>query len=159
WPQGDHITWTFPGNDKTQSKEWTLEWFDGEYYPPEAIRKLYSADLKEYPAESAMLMGTEGNLLIPSGYPPTLLPEEKFKDVKRPDLPPRNHYHHFVDAILGGEKNESHFAQTGPMTEAILLGTVGIRVPGQKLEWDHASMKVKNYPEANRYLRRRYRQG
>ena len=67
-----------------------------------------------------MIVGSEGALLIPLGYPPQLLPEERFKDVKRPELPPRNHYHHFVDAIFGGEKNESHFAQTGPMTEAIL---------------------------------------
>jgi hypothetical protein len=160
WPQGNHITWTFPGTAKTESKEWTCEWFDGEFYPPDEIRKLYSADLKEYPTESAMLLGTEGSLIIPNGsYPPQLLPEQKFKDIKPPDLPPRNHYHHFVDAILGGEKNESHFAQTGPMTEAILLGTVAVRVPGQKLEWDHGAMKVKDLASANRYLRRSYRPG
>ena len=47
--------------------------------------------------------------------------EEKFKDLARPKLPPRNHWHHFVDACLGGEMTESHFGQTGPMTEAILL--------------------------------------
>ena len=136
-----------------------LEWFDGEYYPPERIRKLYSADLKEYPPESSMLIGTEGSLLIPHSYPPQLLPEAKFRDVKRPQLPQRNHYHHFVDAILGGELNESYFAQTGPMTEAILLGTVAIRVPGQKLEWDSPGLKITNNPDANRFLQRTYRAG
>jgi hypothetical protein len=45
------------------------------------------------------------------------------------------------------------------MTEAILLGTVAIRVPGQKLEWDSARMKVTNCPEANRFLQRKYREG
>ena len=159
WPQGDHITWTFPANDLIEGKELTLEWFDGEFYPPEPVRKLFSEDLTEYPAESAMLTGTEGALLIPHGYPPQLLPEDKFKDVKRPDLPPRNHYHDFVDACLGGGRTESHFAQTGPMTEAILLGTVAIRVPGQKLEWDHSRMKVSNDVATNRYLRRTYRDG
>ena len=159
WPQGDHITWTFPGNDQTDGKAWPLEWFDGDYYPPEAVRKLFSQDLKEYPPESSMIVGSEGALLNQLGYPPQLLPEEKFKAVKRPELPPRNHYHHFVDACLGAEKNESHFAQTGPMTEAILLGTVAIRVPGQELEWDHAGMKVRNHKEANRYLQRTYREG
>ena len=159
WPQGDHIVWTFPGNDKIGGDELILEWFDGEYYPPEPIRKLYSADLKEYPPESSMLIGTEGSLLIPLDAPPQLLPEGKFNDVKRPKLPPRNHYHHFVDACLGGEMTESHFAQTGPMTEAILLGTVAIRVPGQSLNWDSARMKVTNLPEANRYLQRHYRKG
>jgi len=161
WPQGDHITWTFPANDKIAGDELVLEWFDGEseYYPPERIRKLYSDDLKEYPSESSILIGTEGSLLIPHDKPPQLLPEEKFNNVQRPKLPPRNHYHHFLDACLGGEKTESHFAQTGPMTEAILLGTVAIRVPGQKLEWDSPRLKVANYPEANRYLQRTYRDG
>lgn len=159
WPQGDHIVWTFPGNEKTEGKTLTLEWFDGEFYPPEHIRKIYSDDLKEYPSESAMLIGTEGALIIPHGYPPQLFPEEKFASVKRPELPARNHYHHFVDACLGGENTESHFARTGPMTEAILLGTVAIRVPGELLEWEHARMRIKNQMEANRYLRRVYREG
>jgi predicted dehydrogenase len=159
WPQGDHITWVFPGSEMSGGKEWTLEWFDGEYYPPEEIRRLYSADLKEYPAESAMIVGTEGALLNPLGYPPQLLPEEKFKDVKRPELPARNHYDHFLDACLGGEKTESHFSQTGPMTEAILLGTVAVRVPGEKLDWDHMGMHVKDSIIANKLLKRSYREG
>ena len=60
WPQGDHITWTFPGNDRIAGPELALEWFDGEYYPPEHIRRLYTSELKDYPAESSMLVGTEG---------------------------------------------------------------------------------------------------
>src|SRR5437016_2593868 len=72
WPQGDHITWTFPGNDKIAGGELVLEWFDGEFYPPEHIRKLAVPDIKDYPAESAMLIGTEGSLLIPNSYPPQL---------------------------------------------------------------------------------------
>lgn len=159
WPQGDHITWTFPGNNLIEGKELVLEWFDGEYYPPDDVRRLYSSDFKEYPPESSMLIGTEGAMLIGLGLPPQLLPEEKFKDVQRPQLPPRNHYHHFADACLGGEKTESHFAQTGPMTEAILLGTVAIRSPGQRLEWNHRAMKVSNDKAANRFLRRTYREG
>ncbi len=159
WPQGDHITWRFPGNKLIAGPELVLEWFDGEYYPPENIRKLYSADLKEYPSESAMLIGTEGALLIPLGYPPQLLPEEKFKHVERPKLGPRDHYQHYVDACLGGEFTESHFGQTGPMAEAILLGTVAIRQPGQLLEWDHKRMRITNDKLANRFLQRNYRQG
>src|SRR6185295_17575298 len=60
WPQGQHITWTFPGNDLIEEKELTLEWFDGEFYPPDEIRKLYTNDFKEYPTESMMVIGTEG---------------------------------------------------------------------------------------------------
>ena len=45
------------------------------------------------------------------------------------------------------------------MTEAILLGTVAIRVPGKKLEWNHRRMKVTNNADANQFLKRKYRSG
>jgi hypothetical protein len=64
-----------------------------------------------------------------------------------------------VDAILGGEMCESHFGQSGPMTEAILLGTVAVRVPGEKLDWDAPAMRIASYPGAERLLRRNYRKG
>jgi predicted dehydrogenase len=157
WPQGDHITWMFPGNDKTDRNELPLEWFDGEYFPPQEIRDLLTG--REYPPESAMLTGTEGALLIPHNDLPVLLPESKFKDYKTPLFESGNHYHSFVVACLGGPKTESHFAQTGPMTEAILLGTVAIREPDRLLEWDAVNMKLPNYPDAEKYLRRIYRKG
>ncbi|HQK71439.1 MAG TPA: hypothetical protein PL101_10045, partial [Bacteroidales bacterium] len=156
WPQGDHITWIFPGNEYTESDTLTVEWFDGEFYPPEEIRALFPG---EYPAESAMLIGTEGALLIPHGRMPVLLPEDKFKDYKMPVFESGNHYNSFVIASLGGPPTESHFAQTGPMTEAILLGTIAIRVPDILLEWDPVKMRFPNYPDANKFLRRRYRKG
>lgn len=157
WPQGQHITWTFPGNELTEGKTLPVEWFDGDYFPPEEIRALYS--VKEYPTESAMLIGTEGALLYELGRSPMLLPEKKFEDHPRPKFEPRDHYHHFVDGCLGVANNESHFAQTGPMTESILLGTVAIRVPGTRLEWEHAPMRFKNHAGADRLLQRTYRDG
>ena len=156
WPQGDHITWMFPGNELTDADVLPLEWYDGEFYPPWEIQALYPD--KPYPAESAMLIGTEGALLIPHTAMPVLLPENKYVDYKFPELDERNHYHHFVDACLGGEKTESHFAQSGPMTEAILLGTVAIRMPDTLLEWDAAKMRFSDR-RANKYLRREYRKG
>jgi hypothetical protein len=60
---------------------------------------------------------------------------------------------------LGGENTESHFKQTGPMTEAILLGTVAIRVPDVLLDWDSENLMVTNNPDANNLLRRKYREG
>jgi predicted dehydrogenase len=157
WPQGDHITWMFPGNEYTESDELPIEWFDGEMYPPQEIMDLFPHET--YPAESAMLVGTEGALIIVHGAGLALLPKEKFENYDVPAFSDRNHYHHFVDACLGGEKTESHFAQTGPMTEAILLGTVAIRVPDTLLEWDADKMKFPNHPEADQFLRRKYRDG
>ena len=159
WPQGNHITWVFPGNDLSDSNVIPIEWFDGEFFPPQDVQDLYVG--KEYPLQSAMLIGTEGALLIPHSAVdlPVLLPEYKFLNYKTPLFGAGNHYHSFVVACLGGPKTESHFAQSGPMTEAILLGTVAIRNPDILLEWDTEKMKFPNYPDANKYLHRKYRKG
>lgn len=157
WPQGDHITWMFPGNGKTESEVLPVEWFDGEFYPPQEIRDLFAGH--EYPAESAMLTGTEGALLIPHNGLPVLLPESKFINYSLPQFESGNHYQDFVVACLGGPKTVSHFAQTGPMTEAILLGTVAIRMPEMLLEWNSAKLKFTDNPLANKYLSRNYRKG
>ncbi|GBF20558.1 MULTISPECIES: Gfo/Idh/MocA family protein [Arenibacter] len=157
WPQGDHITWMFPGNELTASDILPLEWFDGEFYPPWEVQALFHG--KPYPAESALLIGTEGALLMPHKEMPVLLPENKYVDYQMPTLEDRNHYHHFVDACLGSEKNDSHFAQSGPMTEAILLGTVAIRMPDTVLKWDPVNMSFPNQPKANKFLQREYRKG
>ena len=157
WPQGDHITWMFPGNDKTESDILPLEWFDGEFFPPQEIRDLFKG--KEYPAESAMVIGADGAMLIPHQELPVLLPENKFVNYKMPEFEAGNHYHNFVVACIGGPKTESHFAQTGPMTEAILLGTIANRVPDQLLEWNSEKMEFTNHPEASKLLRRTYREG
>ena len=160
WPQSDHITWTFPGCKASDGKPYTMEWFDGLIYPPEEVQALArEAGFTEYPAESAMVLGTEGALLLPHTSGPVLLPKGKFGGYPKPKLPPRNHYHHFLDAILGVEMCESHFQQTGPMAETILLGTVAIRVPDTELVWDARRLRIPNSEAADRLLRRTYRKG
>jgi len=159
WPQSDHVTWTFPGTSMTEGDEIVVEWFDGLIYPPEEAKQWYPGET--YPPESALMVGTEGAILIPNGGAPQLYPLEKFKDAPRsePELDPRNHYHHFLDAILGTAKNESYFEQTGPMTEAILLGTVAIRTPDETLNWDTTQLAITNNPAAHKLLKREYRKG
>ena len=157
WPQSDHITWIFPGNKMTERELLPIEWFDGLMFPHADVQAL--SPIKPYPGEAAMVIGTEGTILLPLSKMPILLPHAKFRDHSGPDLEPRNHYHHFVDACLGKAKNESFFARTGPMTEAILLGTVAIRTPGVMLQWDHDRMAIPNYPEAEKFLKRDYRDG
>lgn len=157
WPQSNHITWQFPGTSFTEEDNLQIEWFDGEFYPPKDIMDLYPGE--NYPVESAMLVGTKGSMLIQHGGNTTLLPLDKFSRFKMPKFEDRNHYHHFVDACRGGEKTESHFAQTGPMTEAILLGTVAIQHPDTLLQWDSEDMKFPNFPDAENLLDRNYRDG
>jgi len=160
WPQSDHVTWVFPGNEKSGGKDFTIEWFDGLLYPPAEVQALVKeAGFNEYPAESAMVIGSDGAMLLPHTSGPILLPKAKFMGRIKPKLAGRNHYHHFLDAILGGEMCESHFVQTGPMAEAILLGTVAIRVPNTLLQWDARRLTIQNNIEANRFLGREYRKG
>jgi predicted dehydrogenase len=138
WPQSNHVTWIFPGNELTEGKELVIEWFDGEFWAPKEVRALYSVE--DFSPESVTIVGTEGAIHMPSGRSPILLPEEKFKNFERPKLGERNHYHHFLDACLGLGKNESHFAISGPMTETVLLGTVAVRLPVERLNWDAPSL-------------------
>lgn len=158
WPQSIHITWDFPGNERTDG-DFKVEWFDGLFFPPKEIQAMYPFEGVEYPGEAAMFVGTEGALLLPHQSGPVLLPREKFAGVVQPKPEPRNHYHHFVDACHGRAKAESNFGVTGPMSEAVLLGTVAVRMPDRALEWDAKAMRIPNCREAERFLRRGYREG
>ena len=100
-----------------------------------------------------------GAMMVTNAAGPRFSPPEKFRGIAKPKPVKRNHYHHFVDACLGGEKTESFFEQTGPMTESILLGTVAARVPNTKLDWDAKNLRAPNCPEADKYIRKTYRKG
>jgi predicted dehydrogenase len=161
WPQANHITWTFPANDLTlPGQPLTVEWFDGvdgDFYIPEQVRKLYPHG--KFPEEAALFIGEHGALLLPHGSGPQLLPREKFASVERLKPKGENHYHSFVNSILDNTPCESSFDISGPMSEAVILGTVAIRNPGIKLEWDAEALKFTNSDEANSRLRRSYRDG
>ena len=158
WPQSNHIIWQFPGNELTATDNLQVEWFDGKFFPPEEITRSYNNGVG-FPEEASILIGTKGALLIPHQGMPIVIRNDDEKQPDVPKLEERNHYHHFVDACLGGEMTESHFAQSGPMTETVLLGTVAIRFPDQLLEWDAENLKFPNYPAANELLKRNYRKG
>jgi predicted dehydrogenase len=157
WPTGQVLHYTFGGNDLTADKTIEFTWSDGSKYPPDELRK--RIDGLKFPAQGAMLLGEEGTMLLPHVGGPQLFPKDKFKGYERPKLPPRNHYHHWIDACLGKATVNAGFDYSGPLAETVLLGTVAIRCPGKDLAWDAARMKVTNLPAANQYLRRTYRDG
>jgi hypothetical protein len=160
WPQCCRVSWLFPANNKVLGQELLLEWFDGDFNPPEHVRKLVSPDATAFPPESALLIGTEGSLLIPrSAQAPRLLPATKFKNVQAASAAPRDLIQEFVTACFGRKQTPNSFEQIAPRTEEVLLGTVAIRMPGKTLEWDSALLGFKNEPQANDYLRRNYRHG
>jgi predicted dehydrogenase len=80
-----------------------------------------------------------------------------------PSLPrarEQNSYAEWQDAITGQiAEAESHFGNSGPFTEMILLGCLAQRFPGEKLEWDHDALEVKGRPELRKFIQREYRKG
>ena len=84
-------------------------------------------------------------------------------EVPRPtNVPSRrraNHYRHFVDACLGGEKTESNFAQTGADDRSDPAGHGGDPLFRSEAELGPRRDEISRNPEAERYLRRDYRDG
>ena len=69
------------------------------------------------------------------------------------------HYSEWIDACKGTGTPSSNFDYSGPLTETVLLGTIAIRFPGQKLRWDTDALTVTNLEEANQYVHHEYRRG
>ncbi len=161
WPQNRHLVWTFPGTARSGGKPITVEWFDGhDTIPQEYTRYAHDVGLKELPKIGSLVIGSEGAMLMEHGTAPRLASDGRLKKLPKPALPPHpSHYHHFVDACLGKAKTESDFMRTGPMTEAIMLGNIAVRIPDTELRWDAAAMRVTNVAEANKLLGRTYRAG
>ena len=160
WSPDNHITWTFAGIPQSDNKPFTMEWFDGEFPPHEDAQEYARmAGFEKFPEEGMIAFGTEGAMLLPHTGGAHLLPKNKFESFERPRFDGRNHYHHFLSAARGEAENESFFERTGPMTEAILLGTVAIRVPDTELKWDATNMRITGNAEATKLLSRTYRKG
>ncbi|NBP81746.1 gfo/Idh/MocA family oxidoreductase, partial [bacterium] len=63
------------------------------------------------------------------------------------------------DACLGGAATTCGFDYAGPLTEAVLLGTIANRFPGDTLRWEPEAMKIPGHDAAEALLRRTYRDG
>ncbi len=100
-----------------------------------------------------------GQLLLPHIGEAMLFPEDTFRDYQRPDVPQTDHYHQWVDACLGKGQASMNFDLAGPLTEALLLGVVANRFPGQQLQWNAKALEITNCLPANDLLARDYRDG
>ncbi len=66
-----------------------------------------------------------------------------------------NHYREFVEACQAGDPARcgSKLAYAAPLTEALLIGCIALRYPGEELTFDPKTMKFTNKPEANEWLK------
>jgi predicted dehydrogenase len=157
WALNAVIHYTFPGTPLTEGKTVQITWYDGDERPPKEVQALLGS--RRLPGQGSIFIGTSGVMLLPHTAMPVLLPQDQFKDFAMPKMEAVNHYHQFVNAVLGKDKASAAFDYSGPLTEAVLLGPVASRFPKTTLEWNAGKMKFKNSPEASRLIRRKYRAG
>jgi len=108
-----------------------------------------------------LLIGDKGQILSmrtqrQRGY--SLIPESRAREYV-------GHYQEWIDACKGGKPPGANFDWAGPLTEVVLLGNVCLRqqlreeLTFKKLHWDGEAMRFTNSDEANKFLKREYRQG
>jgi predicted dehydrogenase len=117
WPQSDHVTWTFPGNRYTAARLHHGV-FDGLIYPPAECCHGERGRVRRYPPRSAMIIGTEGALLLPHTSGPVLLPKAASRDNRSPTGRAQPLPFHFLDACRAA-RCANRTSKVGPMAETI----------------------------------------
>ena len=156
WALNSVIHYVFPGTPVTEGKRLPVTWYDGDERPPEEVKALLGT--RRMPGQGSIFIGTKGTVLLEHTAMPVLLPEDQFKGYEMPKIESVNHYHQFVDTVLGDGKVTTSFDYAGPLTEAVLLGPLATRFPKTTLEWNSAKLKFDS-SQATAFVRRQYRSG
>lgn len=158
WTKWSKVSYEFPGTEMTAGPTIKLTWYDGQGSFPPAEAHGLPADYA-LPGSGSVLVGELGTLVIPHVDMPQLMPKEKFADFQIPVVPARDHYVSWADACRGEDTTTSPFEYSGPLTEAVLLGAVAIRLPGTKLSWSTDSLEITGHADAQALLTKPYRAG
>lgn len=162
FPKQSVVKWRYPGKGMI-ANGFDSYWYDGGLLPKcpdylEAGRHLKGT--------GSLFIGSKGAILAGGDYGDSVrvVPETRMKEIGKPkrmlDRSP-GHYVEWVMACVGDaplDFPKSNFAYAGPMTEAILLGNIALRME-RKLEWDSKAFKFTNVKEANQYVTKEYRKG
>lgn len=161
WATNALVRYIFPGTQFTEGKTVSVVWYDGDQRPPKSIQDIAKIDPSDkktaLPDQGSIFIGTAGVMILPHTAQPRLVATAKADFEK---VAGDNHWHQFIEAVMGKRKNgDANFDYAGPMTEAVLLGSVASRFPNQTLEWDAAAQKFPKTPAADSFVRRVYRKG
>ncbi len=158
-PKSSIVRYEFPAREGFPPL--TLVWYDGGLMPQRPAELEEGRKFGE--ADDNLFVGDKGKML---GY--RLIPEARMKEYgKPPQKIARSPGHHkeWIDACKGGPAARANFDWAGPLTEAVLVGNVALKMEkqlyekGLKLHYDGPNMQVTNLPEANKYIRDEYREG
>ncbi len=157
WAINARIEYVFPGTEFTDGKTVKVTWYDGNQRPPNEV--VPDLDGEKLPGQGSLFLGTKGAMLLPHIARAQMFPEKDFEGWSRPKVKENDHWQQFVEACRGNDKTAANFDYAGPLTEAILLGSVATRFPNTTMQWDAKGLKFANVPEGNQYIRREYRKG
>ncbi len=150
-PLGLKVRYKFPAREKMPAVD--LTWYDGSMTPREVAGE-------RVPSSGVMFVGSEGKLFATyTNY--KLFPSEKFANFTPPPQSIPNsigHHAEWIKACKDGSPTTCNFDYSGALSETVLLGNVAYRT-GKQLDWDAPSLKATNCPEADKYIKKEYRQG
>lgn len=156
FPEQNSVEFEFPGTRHT-TDTLSVKWYDGAAAPPKDL-ELEAIEGYTLPSQGMICVGQHGVMVLPHLGLASLLPSAKFTEYKSPQLESQNHYHQWVDACLGNGTTSAPFSYAGPLSEALLLGSVATSFPAQRLQWN-ASELATSLSAANQLIRRQYRKG
>jgi predicted dehydrogenase len=140
-----------------------LSWYDGGLEPARPAELEHGIEPGDENG-GVLFIGDKGSLMCGCySENPRLIPLSRMKEYKQPPKTierSKGHRQDWLDACRGGRPAGSGFDYAAALTETVLLGNLAIRedTAGKKLEWDSRNMQIANLPEANKYIRRDYRQ-
>lgn len=171
FPNSSRVTFAF---ELPNRKPLKIVWHDGEYCkevprPPmlEPGRDLGNATYKPWTA-GAVVYGTDNALIYGShgANGCRLIPEEKMKDLREmgavdihKNLNVGDHMKDFVNAIKTGRRAASDFRVAGITAQTAILGSIAVRNPGVRLQWNNASAEFTDHREATALTKADYRDG
>ena len=174
YPPSSKIYIQFPSREGMVPVE--MIWYDGGIQPRRPDELLPDEQMADW--DGGMIFeGSKGKIMAGLfGMRATLLPTLKMKDSILPesDQPmvkggAEGHQQQWVEACKEGygAYTSSNFDISGPLTETVLMGNLGVlsynyqdgdQYPGRKtLLWDGENMEITNFEPANTYVKRSYR--
>jgi len=167
WPTNAKIHYVFPGTRFTEGATVPVTWYDGDARPPAEVLSLVqvtnvkdrSGKNKDLLDQGSIIIGTQGALHVPHIDTPRLYPTAKFQDYPLPQASDVHHWSQWAEACMSGDTPSASFDYSGPLTEAVLLGSVAVRFPQTTLTWNSAKLLFDGVKEANAFVRRSYRRG
>jgi predicted dehydrogenase len=152
-----------------------ISWYDGGIKPP--VPDEIMVEGRELAEEGMLFVGDQGKIL--GGFRserPELIPEARMRAYRTshnlPEPAPRQRggggrqggdpaarNAAWIAAFKGGPASYGDFTLAGPISDAMNLAAISLRLGGRRLLWDTAGARITNIPEANRFLTREYRPG